>query len=180
MVFPESSLPAEGAAFDASGDLVRTTINGGHYGNGAVFEIPSGTTTITTVASFNGTNGKDAQTGVTFDAAGNLYGLARQGGQSGFGDVFQIPSGSSTLTLVASLYDGEAGSFDDFAGVTLDALGNIYGVTQQAGAANNGVVFEVARGSSARTTVASFDGDNGSGPYAGLARDAAGNLYGTT
>ena len=44
----------------------------------------------------------------------------------------------------------------------------------------SGTVFEVAKGSNAITTLASFNGTNGYDPQAGLVLDSQGNLYGTT
>ena len=46
--------------------------------------------------------------------------------------------------------------------------------------ANDGTVFELAKGSSTIATLASFGGTNGHDPYAGLIMDSSGNLYGTT
>jgi uncharacterized repeat protein (TIGR03803 family) len=69
--------------------------------------------------------------------------------------------------------------------LTADAQGNLYGTTVEGGttsssSAGSGVVFKID--STARETVLySFTGGpDGGSPYAGVARDAAGNLYGTT
>ena len=48
------------------------------------------------------------------------------------------------------------------------------------GAYGDGTVFELAKGSGTITTLASFNGTNGSNPYASLIMDSSGNLYGTT
>ena len=50
---------------------------------------------------------------------------------------------------------------------------------QYGGASNDGTVFEVAAGSGAITTLASFNGTNGLEPFAGLVEDSSGNLFGT-
>ena len=42
--------------------------------DGTVFEIAQGSGTITTLASFNGTNGADPYAGLVEDASGNLFG----------------------------------------------------------------------------------------------------------
>ena len=44
----------------------------------------------------------------------------------------------------------------------------------------DGTVFEVALGSHAITTLASFNGANGFEPYGSLVEDGSGNLFGTT
>ncbi len=44
---------------DSSGNLYGTTLMGGASSVGTVFELAHGSGTITTLASFNGTNGED-------------------------------------------------------------------------------------------------------------------------
>jgi len=59
--------------------------------------------------------------------------------------------------------------------------GNLYGTTSQQGAYGYGTVFKLDS-TGKETVLYSFTGTSGDGanPYAGLARDAKGNLYGTT
>ena len=74
------SSPESGLAMDSSGNLYGTAYNGGASSDGTVFEVAQGTGTLTTLASFNGTNGSDPVTGLILDGSGNLYGAAEQGG----------------------------------------------------------------------------------------------------
>jgi len=72
-----------------------------------------------------------------------------------------------------------------FAGVTFDSSGNLYGTTSGGGAYSNGTVYELspqAGGGWTQTILHSFNDNDVDGyePYAGLAMDSAGNLYGTT
>ena len=71
---------------------------------------------------------------------------------------------------------------DPTAGLVLDAQGNLYGTTYEGGAAGYGTVFKIdATGK--ETVLHNFGGlggEDGANPYAGLASDAQGNLYGTT
>jgi uncharacterized repeat protein (TIGR03803 family) len=67
-------------------------------------------------------------------------------------------------------------------GLTLDAQGNLYGVTSGGGVNNLGSVFELtpdANGKWTATTLHSFNGTDGSSPNGNLILDAAGDLYGT-
>ena len=67
-----------------------------------------------------------------------------------------------------------------YAGLIRDAAGNLYGTTAFGGASNHGVVFKLTPYGS-ETVLHSFTGGtDGWAPFAGLIRDAAGNLYGTT
>ena len=170
---PRSTLIA-----DSSGNLYGTASGGGTYGYGTVFDVAKGSSAITTLVSFNDANGADPFAGLTLDASGNFYGTTYSGGAYGGGTVFEIASGSTAITTLAS-FDGSDG-LEPYAGVTMDASGNLYGTTQFGGANNDGTVFEIASGSTAITVLASFNGTNGARPQAGVTLDAAGNLFGTT
>jgi uncharacterized repeat protein (TIGR03803 family) len=74
------------------------------------------------------------------------------------------------------------------AGVIIDASGDLYGVTQNGGASDQGTVFELSYDANAQnwneTVLYSFcaltDCSDGAGPSSGLIMDGSGNLYGTT
>jgi uncharacterized repeat protein (TIGR03803 family) len=179
------SNPNGRVTFDASGNLFGTTVNGGPSGFGTVWELAQGSSTITPLASFNGTNGSQpATSGVTFDANGNLFGTATFGGAgfngslgSGLGTVWELAKGSSTITPLAS-FNGTNGQ-QPVAGVTFDANGNLFGTASNGGASGIGTVWELAKGSSTITPLASFNGTNGAFPNGGVTFDAHGNLFGT-
>src|SRR3989475_10748080 len=66
--YPDTELVRDGA-----GNLYGTTVQGGDFGSGTVFQLtPSGTHTV--LYSFtSGADGGQAYGGVTLDAQGNLY-----------------------------------------------------------------------------------------------------------
>ena len=70
--------PTSGVTLDSHGDLFGTTLygasalGGANYADGTVFEVVHGSHTVTTLASFNGTNGQSPFGGVVLDSAGNL------------------------------------------------------------------------------------------------------------
>ena len=78
---------------DAAGDLYGTFSNGGTYNEGTVYELPEGSSTITTLFSFNGLDGADPQAALIMDSAGNLYGTTLEGGLYGGGTVFELTRG---------------------------------------------------------------------------------------
>jgi uncharacterized repeat protein (TIGR03803 family) len=123
-------------------------------------------------------SGGNPESGLIQDSAGNLYGTASAGGPAGAGVVFKIsPAGRETVLYS---FTGGADGAKPLAGVILDAAGNLYGTTNRGGASGYGVVFELSP-SGHETVLHSFTGGaDGSAPYAGLIRDSAGNLYGTT
>ena len=68
-----------------------------------------------------------------------------------------------------------------YAGLVMDAKGNLYGTTNQGGASGYGTVFKVDK-TGKETLLHTFTGVGGDGafPYDDLLLDAKGNLYGTT
>ena len=172
------SNPEAGLFADAVGNLYGTTASGGTAGAGTVFEVAAGTHALTTLAAFNDTNGRNPEAGLIADAAGNLYGTTELGGTADDGTVFEMAAGTHALTTLAT-FNGNNGS-EPRAGLIADAAGNLYGTTSEGGTAGDGTVFEMAAGTHALATLATFNGNNGRKPLAGLIADAAGNLYGTT
>jgi uncharacterized repeat protein (TIGR03803 family) len=170
--------PYSGLVLDGSGNLYGTTSAGGASNDGTVFEVAAGSGTITTLASFNGTNGATPHGPLIMDSSGNLYGTSYAGGSSSDGTVFELAHGSGTITTLAS-FNGTNGA-NPYAGLVLDGSGNLYGTTSAGGSSSDGTVFEVAAGSGTITTLASFNGTNGTTPYGALVMDSSGDLFGTT
>ena len=170
---------------DSDGNLFGTTL-GSDTTKGTVFEIVAGSGTITTLATFNGTNGASPRGGVVLDTDGNLFGTTARGGASNCGTVFEIVKDSGAITTLAS-FNGTNG-MAPHDGVIIDDAGNLFGTTQFGGTgyvsgnpqSGNGTVFEVASGSHAITTLASFAGTNGALPLTGVVLDNDGNLFGAT
>ena len=163
---------------DAAGNLYGTTISGGRYGLGIVFEI-SVTNVETVLHDFTGRKdegypGKN----LLLDSNGNLYGTTQ--GLGADGTVFKLtPTGQITElhTFTGFPGDGE----NPMAGVIPGSASNLYGTTFGGGADGNlGTVFKVSKNLT-ETVVHSFSGgSDGQGPAGDLVQDAAGNLYGTT
>ncbi len=193
----DGSGPACTLVLDAAGSLYGTTLGGGAHGKGTVFKlVPNrdGNWTESVLYSFTGPDGANPDAGLTFDAAGNLYGTTYYGGGSaactnGCGVVFKLapnPDGTWTESVLHSFTGGADGAVPP-ASLIFDAAGNLYGTTFHGGctACTNGcgVVFELAPesdGTWTESVLHSFTGGaDGSYPEAGLVFDAAGSLYGT-
>jgi uncharacterized repeat protein (TIGR03803 family) len=92
--------PFGGVTFDANGNLFGTAVGGGANNAGTVWELAQGSSTIIPLASFDGTNGSQPLAGVTFDANGNLFGTAGNGGAGFNGTPF---SGNGTVWELAAV-----------------------------------------------------------------------------
>ncbi len=176
---------------DASGNLYGVTWAGGAYQAGTVFEMTrdpvGGIWSETVLYEFRGApaDGANPYAGVTFDSAGNLYGTTYAGGTSGFGTVFKLTpnqDGTWSETVLHSFAGGNDGG-NPYGGITLDALGNLYGTTNAGGPGRHGTIFKMAQtqaGQWSETVLYGFTGGvDGGWPDAGIILDGAGNLYGT-
>jgi uncharacterized repeat protein (TIGR03803 family) len=166
---------------DKAGNLYGTAVTGGSFGWGDVFKLnPAGKLTVL----YNFTGGADggwASSGLTLDAAGNLYGTTQLGGAysgyGGYGVVFMVDAaGNETVLHTFNSTDGA----DPTGGMIRDEAGNLYGTTLLGGAYGYGAVFKLDT-SGNETVLYSFTGGaDGSEPSTNVIRDAAGNLYGNT
>jgi uncharacterized repeat protein (TIGR03803 family) len=134
---------------DAAGNLYGTSVLGGTFGGGTVWELsPVGGGWVHTVL-YNFTGGADGgepYKGVTIDAAGNLYGSAVTGGsgscEGGCGVVYQLSKNGSSWTqkVLHAFTGGEDGSGPG-SRVTVDNRGNIYGMTPTGGTYGLGTIY---------------------------------------
>jgi uncharacterized repeat protein (TIGR03803 family) len=185
--YDDGANPAAGLVQAANGNLYGTTVNGGTSAVGTIFKItPSGT--LTTLDSFDGTDGKFTGAGLVQATDGNFYGTTPEGGanQSSFcpygcGNVFKITRGGTLTTLYS--FCSQSGCTDGNnpdAGLVQATDGNLYGTTGGGGANGNfGTVFKITPGGTL-TTLHSFDGRHGALPNAALVQDTNGKFYGTT
>jgi len=142
--------------------------------------------TFTILHSFNGTTeGSAAEAPVIMDNLGNFYGTTAFRGSSnncnfGCGTAFKLDS-LGNLTVLHSFVGDASDGGHSFAGLVMDAAGNLYGTTEQGGAAGFGTVFKIDS-SGNESVLHNFTGapNDGATPVGSLVLDAAGNLYGTT
>ncbi|MGA9305481.1 MAG: choice-of-anchor tandem repeat GloVer-containing protein [Candidatus Sulfotelmatobacter sp.] len=203
--FSDGDLPQAGVIFDGAGNLYGTTPLGGDEecsipedrGCGVVFKLApnaDGSWTESVLYSFTlkADGGYPSFAGLTFDAAGNLYGTTPNGGDlkcaptAGCGVVFKLaPASGSWSETVLHTFTGEP-SENPAAGVIFDAAGNLYGTTYGTTSGsglpiNYGSVFRLTPTSSGWSycVLHRFMDLPGEYPNAAMIMDAAGNLYGT-
>src|SRR6266481_1049198 len=137
--------PQAGLILDTNGNLYGTTYGGGAYGKGTVFELsPSGAETVlhSFCARTGCSDGSHPRADLVMDTAGDLYGTTYYGGTNSVGTVFKLsPNGTETVlhTFAANGSDGT----HPYAGLVMDAMGNLYGTTYSGGANGYGTVFKV-------------------------------------
>src|ERR1022692_4562657 len=171
----DGGYPDAGLIGDSAGYLYGTTLYGGTAGNGTVYKLDA-TGHETVLYSF--TDGGNPYAGVVRDAAVNLYGTTSYGGAPGLGVVFKLDTAGNE-TVLYTFTNGPDGYYPN-AGVIRDSAGSLYGTTVWGGAGGAGVVYKLDT-SGQETVLYGFPGaTDGHSPYAGVIRDPADNLYGTT
>ncbi|MGD0129760.1 MAG: choice-of-anchor tandem repeat GloVer-containing protein [Terriglobia bacterium] len=199
--------PSSGLVPDEAGNLYGTTVGGGFSGDcpgepipgcGVVFKLdPKGKETVLHTFT-GGADGYGPYGDLLLDAAGDLYGAAGYGGDlSGFcSDVLEPATGFLGCGTVFKLdrtgkftvlhtFNGADGAVPD-GWLVQDNAGNLYGMTGNGGDLSGcsglgcGVVFKVDKTGKGTVLYRFRGGADGAETFAGVVRDAAGNLYGTT
>lgn len=175
---------------DNAGNLYGSSVRGGEFGGGTVFQLsPNGNSwTHTVLYSFTGgADGGEPYKGVTLDAQGNLYGTAVTGGggscEGGCGVTYKLTnSGGAWTQKVIHTFTGGLDGSGPGSRVTLDANGNVYGMTPTGGANGIGVIYQLKpQGGHWKLRVLhAFTGgnDGSSGSAGAMIFDAQGRLYG--
>jgi uncharacterized repeat protein (TIGR03803 family) len=178
------------------GNFYGTTEEGGTnsacdvgYGCGTVFRItPSGT--LTTLRSFDGTDGFQLYAGLVQGTDGSFYGTTVHGGPLaneycikglGCGTVFKITRAGMLTTIYNFCSQTNCADGDEpLVGLVQGADGNFYGTTSVRGVNDAGTIFKITA-SGTLTTIYSFCPENNCADgvgAAGLIQATDGNLYG--
>ncbi len=177
--------PYAGLVQGSDGNFYGTTQKGGYYcspeGCGTVFRITT-SGALTTLHSFNYTDGVYPYVGLVQARDGNFYGTTAGGGAFQEGTVFQITPTGTLTTLYSSCAQNVGGSCTDgqnpWAPLVQARDRNLYGTTFSGGIGGFGTIFEITP-SGTLTTLHGFDFPDGSGPH-GLVQATSGVFYGTT
>lgn len=175
---------------DSAGNLYGTTVLGGDFGSGTVFQLtPVGNTwTHTVLHSFtSGADGAEPYKGVTVDASGNLYGTAVAGGsgscEGGCGVAYKLANngGVWTQTVLHSFTGGSDGSGPG-SRLTIDGKGDLYGMAPIGGKYGAGTIYQLHQ---TRDGIWRFrvihhftGGDDGAAGSAGKMIGKSGRLFG--
>ena len=192
--------PGSGVVLGPDGNLYGPA-QGGEFEQGVIFKVNPTTGRESIFYQFGTISGDGINPfgAVTFDSAGNMYGVAQYGGacSSSGGTLFKItPSGvESTLH---SFCVGDTNGATPNGPVALDTAGDIYGATQQGGdltcpdsfapGIGCGTVFKetpagqfsVVHAFAGAPSDGAGDPGVAAGGGLGVISDAAGNTYGIT
>jgi uncharacterized repeat protein (TIGR03803 family) len=132
-----------------TGTLIGTTPFGGQNLHGAIYTIVPGAAPLYSVLySFCAqplcADGSYPYSHVTLDAAGNIYGTAEEDGSADYGIAFELNSQLRVLHNFCTKSDCPDGEYPQSA-LVMDASGNLFGTTQDGGAEDRGVVYEIPR-----------------------------------
>jgi uncharacterized repeat protein (TIGR03803 family) len=135
--------PSNGVYRDSQGNLYGTTASGGSDDFGTVFKVTSSGEHLI-LYNFNGSDGAQPIGGVTLDGNGNIYGATYLGGSHNKGTIFKLNSfklnSDGELTV---LHEFSGTSDGEYPESVLPMNGALYGVTNQGGTYNLGVVFKL-------------------------------------
>jgi len=168
---------------DRKGNLYGVTGKGGCCGT--VFRVaPDGREKVLYAFQGHGDGEWPGAVTLAMDSADNFYGTTQSGGAYSYGTVFKLgPDGTETVLYS---FTGQSDGGGPYAGVILDAGGNIYGATPYEGdlscdyGEGCGTVFKIAADGTESTLYTFTDTGANASPMAGLVMDSTGNLYGTT
>ena len=175
----DGEYPYSGLVMDAAGNIYGITHNGGKNGKGTVFELSSSGGSWSEQVIYDIAPGDSIVAGLTIDADGNLFGNT-------FFTVFELsPDGGVWNPIVLHTFGIGKDGIEAEGVPVLDGAGNIYGTTFSGGAHAGGTVYEVSPKPHKKwkeRVLYSFkdNSKDGGAPWAGVALDAAGNIYGTT
>jgi uncharacterized repeat protein (TIGR03803 family) len=172
------SQPRASVVEGTDGAFYGTTYYGGAHGYGTVFRVtPAGQ--LTSLMSFTHPDAVQPAFGLVQGTNGDLYGTTYLGGTNNAGTIFRITTHGVEKTLI---------SFQEMANSSTGPLpsrlvkapdGNFYGTTRNSGTNGFGTVFQMTE-DGRLTTIATFDGTNGTDPFGGLLYGNDGAFYGTT
>lgn len=138
------------------GNFYGTTYLGGSNNLGMIFRMASDGA-VTSLVSFNQTNGGYPTSGVVQGTDGNLYGTTYWGGSNNLGTIFKMSTDGTLATLVS--FNATNGGHPN-ARLLQGSDGNFYGTTQLGGnltlngASGLGTIFKMSADGTLTTLVA--------------------------
>lgn len=163
-----------GVVQGTDGNFYGTTDGGGTNNDGTVFKITPGGV-LTSLHSFDVTDGQYPQAGLMQANDGDFYGTTFYGGYHRAGTIFKINSAGVFKSLYS--FNGASGENPE-GGVLQGSDGNFYGTAYIGGANNGGTVYEMTSAYTVTTVYSLPAGDES--VQDGLMQATNGVIYGQT
>lgn len=172
-------LPNAGLMLASNGKLYGTTPYGGADGRGVIYEFDPAAGTYHVMFTFLSSFGNQPRSGLIEATNGKFYGTAPWGGSGIYGVIYEFNL-ATRAAVIRHNFTTATGSAP--AGPVMQASnGKLYGMTQEGGANNQGVVYEYDLSTSTYTKHADLSEASGRNPYGGLTQSSGnGKLYGLT
>ena len=159
------------------GNLYGTTLYGGTFNRGTVFQFSPASKKVKIVFNFQN---EGSPYGPLMQGADNaLYGTCASGGTGSGGVTFRVTTGGVYKVLVNFTSGGANGS-SPFAGVVQGSDKFLYGVTSTGGSNGLGVFYKVSTTGTGFAVLHNFGTADGDTPYATPLLHTNGTIYGIT
>ncbi|MCL7753724.1 choice-of-anchor tandem repeat GloVer-containing protein [Polaribacter sp. Z022] len=161
-----------------NGNLYGVTNKGGLNGRGVIFEYNITTNNFTKLHDFDYSTGSKPYGSLLETSNGNLYGLTFDGGENGYGVIFEFNPTTNTYNKKLDL---DATSGRRARGSLIEASnGKLYGMTNIGATNSDGAIIEYDISLNTLTVKFNFDSTSGKHPYGDLVEANNGKLYGLT
>lgn len=177
----DGSSPYANLTVGSDGSFYGATRSGGANNDGTLFSYNPASGILTTLYNFTTADGTGPVANLVLGSDGTLYGTTSFNGASGGGTLFSYNPTSGALTTLHS-FDSitDVHGSSPWPSLSLHSGVILYGTTSRGGDANNdGTAFSYNLATGAFTTIAAFNGADGSEPGS-LTLGPGDILYGTT
>ncbi|RDC63661.1 choice-of-anchor tandem repeat GloVer-containing protein [Adhaeribacter pallidiroseus] len=168
--------PKRSLMLGKDGNLYGTTMNGGDWFNGTIYQVtPRGT--VRALHAFSPAEEGGRASGLVQGADGYLYGMNEIGGPQNDGTIYRIlPNGKNFKILVA--LPGTFGGVAPQGSLVQGPDGFFYGMTEWGGTYNFGTIFRLCADGSYKILRSLDDVNDGGHPVGDLLLGKDGNFYG--
>ncbi len=161
------------------GNLYGTTLSGGTFNAGTIFQFSPATKKLKTIFNFHT---EFSPYGPLMQGSdGNLYGTTSSGGTGSGGVVYKVTTAAGGYTVLKNFStSNSADGATPFSGLIQGSDKFLYGVTSAGGANGLGVLFKVSTTGTGFTVLHDFATTTGDTPYATPLLHTNGTIYGLT